>query len=402
MGQKRARPPSSSLDIRTEGGDKKTTPPKLVQSSNDGSALDQEAVMKALYENPELVGMAHAAKAKGAEPKIPAKAEQKAYPQHLKAMMEEGVPVKQWIILLVLLGAGVYQLRKALVGPALSAAAAPTKGGKVSTKGKAKGKKAGKGSTRSVRNVVDKEKAPTIDGIEWNNIVVVKNEQVVKKKATSNARVKKASKKVASPPIKEAPDSPDSISTDGSSSTDGGVSPGKNGVAPLNEFPVVESSLDVDVNVSSPTEEGWLPVSKDKLAAHALPEKLEVVKISTQPEAPYVDAEPVLSELQVTPLVVHEMVEPPVVPDELPPALKSRKTKAKKVTKQVVKEKAAEGFETKKINAISDEDLALMLHEEEERIALFEKEKARKQDIWEDVVVPKRKNKAAKVLIDSS
>mmetsp|Transcript_10896 Transcript_10896/g.19752 ORF Transcript_10896/g.19752 Transcript_10896/m.19752 type:complete len:487 (-) Transcript_10896:110-1570(-) len=38
-------------------------------------------------------------------------------PEHLRAMMEEGIPVKQWIVLLVLLVVGLFQLRKTVLGP---------------------------------------------------------------------------------------------------------------------------------------------------------------------------------------------------------------------------------------------------------------------------------------------
>lgn len=38
------------------------------------------------------------------------------YPEHLRELMDGGVPVTQWIILLVLLGSGFYQLRTILVG----------------------------------------------------------------------------------------------------------------------------------------------------------------------------------------------------------------------------------------------------------------------------------------------
>lgn len=81
-------------------------------------------------------------------------------PEHLRAMMEEGIPVKQWIVLLVLLVVGLFRLRKTVLGPTAndktskkppSARKTPIKSPKKA--GKQKGKKHASAKSPAPRSV---------------------------------------------------------------------------------------------------------------------------------------------------------------------------------------------------------------------------------------------------------
>ena len=391
-GQKRARPTFSSLDVLTEDGHKKTTPNKPGDGLDE--KLEREAMLQALYDDPQFAERTQSTKErrnKEGGAKSNSAFQDKAYPHHLKAMMEDGVPVKQWIILLFLIGAGVYQLRKALVGPTVLATAVPQKGGKISTKRKAKTKKGGKNNNRAAKAVtsVSQNTALLEDEIDWEDEEGAKKPHTSPKNVTFHARNKNTNKPVAPAP-KLTSDSPDSISTDGSSSTDGRDSPPTIIDTPQNNIQAVES-LPFPENGTAANHDGWQTVNKDKIETLDLTDLVEPTQIVslTKPQNEIEEPAPFdLSNDAIGADTLH-VTQSPVQ------AVKQRKSKVKKAKKQVVDEKTTNVVvKTKEINAISDEDLALMLHLEEERIAQFEKDRASKEDIWEDVVVTKRKNKA--------
>jgi hypothetical protein len=248
--RKRARP-ESSLDIKVTNGETLARPPQKNKSLKDGKSVAREnqnvgvrkkyeisdiermtedEILQALYDDPEFAKKAGEVAEKLREnratpnpgPKKNRKEITNSHPAHLRAMMEEGVPIKQWIILLVLLFAGLYQLRKVLVG---------------STTAKVKDlnlKKAGK--KQPIRKEAKKRKerkAPSMatplkkSDKTSTDIVVVRN---VAEVVTTNKK-----KKVKKPPKQKelkngttihepkTIDSPGSISTDGSSSMDGGA-----------------------------------------------------------------------------------------------------------------------------------------------------------------------------------
>lgn len=442
-GQKRARPSSSSLDVQTQDGHMKTTPSKTAEESGaDGASYDPEALLQALYKAPELAGMAQQATerikaGKESAKKTTSPAPEESYPNHLKAMMDDGVPVKQWIVLLLLLGAGAYQLRKAMLGPAPASTSPAGKRGKQATKGKAKGKKGSKANGKSARTATLKEQSsiPIEEELASEHTVVLNTKQANKKKITINGRAKKTTKKApASPALKAALDSPDSISTDGSSSTDGdsplmngsgnGTGSGS-GVAPQNETAVaiMETTLVSDI---SDDAEGWHTVSKDKPSAPPMPEKKEPPAFKPQQPAAHVVYEPAA----VSTLVLPNVAEQDQVPEQdqqqpetnigdtvtvdaftvVPPVLDLpvqmlKPRKAKKVNKSsIAGEPKVNGAAAAAVvvvsnaphNVISDEDLALMLQQEEVRFAAQMDKASKDEDDWEGVVVTKRNKKAIK------
>ena len=160
--RKRSRP-TSSLDVKVPSGAKLTRPPdrndgkqqpsrppqqqqpqrhifpRVTRARGGGgipsrrynflsdlNGLSEEELRMALAHDPELAAAAAAAgvdgdKSRKRSPYYRSRGGKvnslDEHPEHLRAMMEEGIPVKQWIILLLLLGAGLYQLRKAVLGP---------------------------------------------------------------------------------------------------------------------------------------------------------------------------------------------------------------------------------------------------------------------------------------------
>jgi hypothetical protein len=107
-------------------------PPPQRFGMSDLDSMSQEQVMHALYTDPELAQEAARVAAERAEQEAPPSAaptprsrrskkaapkEFSEHPDHLRELMDGGVPVLQWAILVVLLGAVLYQLRKILTLP---------------------------------------------------------------------------------------------------------------------------------------------------------------------------------------------------------------------------------------------------------------------------------------------
>ena len=313
--RKRARP-TSSLDIKVADGDKlahspnKVSPkPKYQLSDLDG--MSEEELLQALYDDPELAATAAAAaeklkkqKSSAGNSKKRSKRSSSSYgsrvpprgssssssghdsttkkvndhPAHLQAMMKDGVPVTQWVFVLLLVGVCVYQLRKVLTPPATNRpASGANSGGKAKTKTKRalkqlRGAKKPINKPRQVRSVspaqsnginnnkkktavsVDEKKkkqpqpkekqqkpvtppkAP--EKITASTSTTTESSSPSKKKRSNNNRKKKVATKkaVVNAPVattetstsggvsakgKVPQDHPDGVSTDGSSSTDG-------------------------------------------------------------------------------------------------------------------------------------------------------------------------------------
>lgn len=134
-------------------------PPPTRYELSDLEHLSREQVMHALYSDPELAQEAARMAEKMSEKEGPPSAaptksrrssssgkkrvakEFSEYPDHLRERMDGGVPVLQWVILLVLLGAALFQLRKILTLPDT----------KDPAKGRARGKVGPKKSTKKVK-----------------------------------------------------------------------------------------------------------------------------------------------------------------------------------------------------------------------------------------------------------
>ena len=279
--RKRARP-ASSLDIKVSNGESLTRPPKSKTAAAQGQqssqeqqnalkeskrprggsgiphtkfdlsdldALTNEEIMQALYDDPELAAIAAAAAEKmQKKSEVPPAQElpkrsriTSDHPAHLKAMMDKGVPVKQWIVLLVLLAAGLYQLRKALSLPKKTNIGITVSAKKVDKQSIRKGgKKKGKPSV-PVRNKSHAASAPPVVAHALTRMTRLEEELLVEelavaagaKEETKNKKKKKTRKPnenkeqrredSIAPKGGNSPESPDSVSTDGSSSTEGGA-----------------------------------------------------------------------------------------------------------------------------------------------------------------------------------
>lgn len=350
--------------------------------------------MQALYDDPELAAAAAAAAEKMDEGKsIPKRSRTVSeYPDHLRAMMDEGVPIKQWIILLVLLGAGLYQLRKVLVvGSSNNAKNKKLEKGSKAEKpsrkgGKQKGKRKSSSSSssfvkaRSSAPVVVKS-APKVEVSLVEEVPVAAAaapKKAIKNKKKARNRQKNKPPAIAVETKKEETDalsheSPDSISTDGSSSTTGveeqaAISPMSNKV----ESVIVEA---IDEN------DGWqtvgAPVVETKAASKAVAKQVPVAANSPA-QVPDVIEE---MELAVEPTNGKEVAAP------------TSGEQASKPGKKKKGKKKAASEETPGDTATDDEALAKQLQLQEEKIAEHEATKAQEDDVWEEVTIKKKKKR---------
>ena len=335
--RKRARP-SSSLDVKVDNGSELTRPPTpkeappikqitrnapspLSRAQGGGgipkrryelpdlAGMSEEELLKALYDDPELAAEAAAAAEKIQKPKkshtprssrpkqnrsVPVSKRADKYPAHLKAMMDDGVPVKQWIIVLLLLAAGLYQLRKVLVGPTRT---------KNKTKRHARQVKKGKKVPRGKAN---KSQAAPLDDIP--DIVIeqeVAKPKLVKKAASKKkknrnkqAATKRTAAKEQKPKDIGTHDSPDSISTDGSSSTDGVRDTEQLDLAPAGQSVVIGNAIPEETVIN---DDGWQTVGSKGVQPQALSKREETAKIepASSTESP-AEGESKVDELQST------------------------------------------------------------------------------------------------------
>lgn len=423
LGAKRARP-ASSLDVKVSNGKNLTRPPKsekpqanqqqhtskdpirprggsgIPRTKFDLSELEgltEEEIMQALQDNPELAAAAAAAaermrKSARVPPKEPLKRNSITgeHPPHLKAMMDEGVPIKQWIVLLVLLAAGLYQLRKAIVGskstPAVTVSAKKTD--------KQLARKAGKRKKAMAPTANKLRSAPvvhdTLTQVEEDLLVQEVPVAAPAKKGSTAQHSKKKSRKpkakteqhrATQNPAKEtlSHESPDSVSTDGSSSTDAG---GDDSVEVGGE---VESNA-----VAKNGDNGWqtvgavtaseTPVSKEE--NNATPADVDEHKNGAS--------------------TVYESKTDESTADEAVAVVNNSKKKKKKKGSPAVSEKSATEAVPHsdlpaadqvpaEINTFDDEALALQLQREEEKLVDHEVNQAASQNIWEEVCLKKKK-----------
>jgi len=216
---------------------------------SDLEGMTEEEIMQALYDDPKLAAAAAAAaekmkKSESTKTNKPPKQQRSennggnnykrsttsrtvsSHPEHLRAMMEEGVPIKQWIVLLVLIGVGLYQLKKATFGFAKKNVQKSKKVEKsfVRKGSKKKGKK-GKFANRlrSLTTVLDKSRHDkdmhTTNGIATEKVPALKRLKISKKKTCKEKqRPKTVRPSSIDTGLKGSHESPDTISTDGSSS----------------------------------------------------------------------------------------------------------------------------------------------------------------------------------------
>jgi hypothetical protein len=151
-------------------------PPRSKLELDDLQGMPEEEVMRALYEDPELAAAAAAQMEEDAEPRSPRskttskhsrnkqrQKENQSLPGKREDLLkDQGFPFVQWIILLLLLGAGLYQIYKSFLSPKSSKA--PTK---------VKGSNASGNKTTKPKQKANKNNKP---------VVVLNNRSVVHKK----------------------------------------------------------------------------------------------------------------------------------------------------------------------------------------------------------------------------
>jgi len=380
--RKRARP-TSSLDVRVDHGDKLARPPtvKKLQRNAQGSynraqggrvskqkyqlsdleGMSEDQLLQALYDDPELASAAAAAAEKIQKTKKPHTPRSSRtrynrsipdrqrgstkYPAHLKAMMDDGIPIKQWIILLVLIGAGVYQLRKALVGPTIPSA---KKGRRPPRQLFKKGKKTKSFKPQAADPIED------IPDITEEDVVKPKAARKVnnKKKKLRTKQASKAKKTTNEPKPREvnSHDSPDSISTDGSSSTDGARETDRLDLAPVTTSFEVDEPMpnEPSAPLSSTANDGWKTVGSKQPPAPEVPVKVQNRPLDEASKKTVVsDARPAI-ETVPSDSVSQGTGQSDAAPGLNPPAIEEKETEAAPgLSPRAIEEKETETVEEK-------------------------------------------------------
>eukprot|EP00978_Attheya_sp_CCMP212_P041305 scaffold235046_cov48-Attheya_sp.AAC.1 len=234
--QEKARKTKSSLEVKVENGAKKTTPPLVKKKSLDVGLKDDVSEMEAdeddgdrqklreiIREDPGIGVIAaksvqkrarkarlasrraenrndptkHTKPKKGsayyrtADGKVKMGSTAANNPPYLDRMMEDGVPIKQWALVIGLLGLAILQLKKSILLPASTAPLAKKKS--QSTK-KTKGKKS-EGSSSSKSQSRSNSSARTKSKMESSATSSTSAKTKKRpKKVTSSSKVKRNSK----------------------------------------------------------------------------------------------------------------------------------------------------------------------------------------------------------------
>jgi hypothetical protein len=249
--------------------------------------MSEEQIMQLIYSDPELV--AAAAAAADRDPSLGPSSAQSGYkrssdwalgsqPDRLQAMREEGVPVKQWIVLLILLGFGIYQLRKAK-SSSKTKKAEKTAVSRKSSKLKAKKGKP-PGSYQSSASPPRAEQSSPIErelsmeeAHQTHPAPFDKKVASLSNKKKSKARKQKpavgAGKNDGSKPQEQQPappsEHPDTVSTDGSSSTTDAQQNevqqnGAQHELQLTRLSALAENVNVDTSSAAEEDDGWKTV----------------------------------------------------------------------------------------------------------------------------------------------
>jgi hypothetical protein len=266
------------------------------------------------------------------------------YPHHVRELMDSGVPVTQWLILLVLLAAGFYQVGKVLMGPQKKQSG--------SAKGKQKNKE--KKKTETTKKTEPKNSKRNTAKTPTASVLNEKSEQPKKATPAINSQQKTTKKKKkkgtnGAALKKEAILHPDVVSTD-------------------------ESTHQDDGGITEPEDDDgcWETVTKSRKAA------MTPVQQSNDPPAN-------VSEMSVD--VQSGAIQNGVGDDE-------NFTKAsKKIKKKKAKQQNAPAEVPVSNDASSTDDdatLALQLQKEEEILAKTNID-SDEEEVWEEVTTKKRK-----------
>lgn len=275
-------------------------PPPRKYDLSDLDTMDEEQIIKAIYDDPELAAAAaaKAAEQKKRPPTGPPTGARKSrdrqnrassgrskefseYPDHLREMMDGGVPVTQWIILVALLGVGLYHLIKLLQGPTKKKAALTSigsskgrgteRGVRVSKHKKAKRKsdkiRREEGSTKKAEEkpaVLPKQAPVLVPPPSSKKEASQTKKQATGKKTTTKRKKKSKSgsnsqKKAEKQQQQQQQQQPDLVSTDGSS--EARQEDGESDKSAMLNIPIHTEPDDDGI--------GWQTVSKSRTASSA-------------------------------------------------------------------------------------------------------------------------------------
>ena len=389
-----------SISTRARGS---SGPPPRRFDLSDLEGMDEDQLLQALYEDPELADAAakaaeEAKKQKRSTRKFssstttpPKEQYYRAadgsvkdvgqYPEHLREMIDGGVPVTQWIVLLVLLCAGLYQLRKAVLGVSTS----PVKT-RSADKGKTK-------TSKQQRKVKNKDEKPPASNVKDSTQVTPPSLPPPQKKAIptpapaekQNAKNKKKTKGASSDKKKKedtVQQQPDNDST-GESSTP------ETNIAERDTFTTKTTSVPSHTETADEDDE-WQTVTKSRTAVTSEP-KTQEAKSSEQDsqELPDEGMPELVNAEQETKEDVTETNSPAASQTE---ESDTTNKKSKKQPKQQEKKQSSSG--SREVFSDDDAALALKLHKEEETLAQGASAPDQ-EETWEEVSGKKYKSKGA-------
>eukprot|EP00980_Cylindrotheca_fusiformis_P014408 scaffold3840_cov129-Cylindrotheca_fusiformis.AAC.4 len=292
------------------------------------------------------------------------------YPHHVRELMDSGVPVTQWIILLLLLCAGCYQIGKSLMGPRRKSSATirnKSRGVDKSAKSKQKNKQktkpdiAKKSKTKVSKTVVTKKPMEAVSD--------VKSEEVKKitTPTTAPTKIGKTKKGRNNPVPKEQTPRLDDDSTNKSTHEKEGDNKKESGTVVLGSVipPLVHTEPEDD-------DGGWETVTKTRKAS------IEPHAIASENSRDLPNGD--------SPSPVKEQKH-----DESLPADNGQNTKkSKKKNKKKVKQVGAAPVK-KDTSSATDEDAALALQLQKEEESFIEGGNDHDQEeVWEEVTTKKR------------
>jgi hypothetical protein len=390
-----------SISTRARGS---SGPPPRKFDLLDLEGMDEDQLLQALYEDPELATAA----AKAAEQaKKKKRSTRKAssttppkdqyyraadgsvkdvgqYPEHLREMIDGGVPVTQWIILLVLLCAGLYQLRKAVLGPAATTVSTSPVKTRSADKGKTKTSK----QQKKIKYKDDKPPAPKVD--ESAQVTNRSLPPSQKKASTApvpvdkqNAKNKKKTKAVSSDKKKKedtVQQQPDKARTGESSAID---------VAERDTAATKTTSAPIHTETANEDDE-WQTVTKSRTAVSSEP-KSQNAKSAEQ------DSQEVSDEGMPELVNGEQETEEDRTETNNAAASQTQESDAaniisNKQPKQQKKKQSSSGSGA----AFADDDAALALKLQKEEETLAQGASAPDQEeTWEEVSVKKNKSKGA-------
>jgi hypothetical protein len=295
------------------------------------------------------------------------------YPHHVRELMDSGVPVTQWLILLVLLAAGFYQMGKVLMGPPKKLSGFAK--GKQKNKEKKKADTTKKTEPKNSKKNIAKRPAASVSN--------EKSEQPKKVTPAINSQQKTAKKKKkkgtnGAALKKEAILHPDVVSTDTDESThedDGGIEKNADAMTP-------PPTRNPPIHTEPKEDDGcWETVTKSRKATmtpvpQANDSPANVSKMSVDVQSGAVPTPDIQAEK-----------ENGVGNDE-----KFTKASKKKKKKKAKQQSALVEVPASNDSSSTDDDAnyALQLQKEEEILAKSELG-SDEEEVWEEVTTKKKK-----------